>query len=94
MEENRKDMEEILTLLSNMSDAQLDSTITDRLKGLIGKPIPEIKTGVMHAIDECVYGGLSSSFALHTLHILHEYYLGGKGEDFNDENCPWRKNMI
>jgi hypothetical protein len=91
MEENRKDIEEMLTLLSTAPDGQIDGKITARLKGLIGKPIPEIKTGVMHAIDDCVYGGLSSGFALQALNMLYEFQLNGKFEDFNDENCPWRK---
>jgi hypothetical protein len=91
MEENRKNIEETLTLLSSAPDSQIDSEITGRLKNLIGKPISEIKTGVMHAIDDCVFGSLSSGFALQALHILHEVHLNGKHEDFNEENCPWRK---
>jgi len=91
MEENRKPIDEMLNLLSTASDRQIDKIITTRLKELIGKPLPEIKTGVMRAIDDCVYGSLSSGFALEALNILHEVYLGGKPEDWNDENCPWRK---
>jgi len=91
MEENRKKIEQMLTLLSTAPDSQIDKIITTRLKDLIGKPIPEIKTGIMHAIDDCVFGSLSSGFALQALHILHEVHLNGKNEDFNDENCPWRK---
>ena len=82
----------MLKLLSKALDSQIDKIITKRLKKLIGKPIPEIKTGVMHAIDDCVNGSLSSGFALNSLHILHEVYLDGKQEDFNDENCPWRRD--
>jgi hypothetical protein len=92
MEENRKPIDEMLNLLSTASDRQIDKIITTRLKELIGKPLPEIKTGVMHAIDDCVYGSLSSGFALEVLNILHEVYLGGKPEDWNDINCPWRKS--
>jgi hypothetical protein len=90
MEENRKAIEEMLSLLSKAPDTQIDKVITSRLKGLIGKPIPEIKTGVMQSIDDCVYGSLSSGFGLQSLHILHEVYLDGKLEDFNETNCPWR----
>lgn len=89
---DRKPIDEMLELLSHAPDSQIDKTITERLKNLIGKPLPEIKTEVMHCIDDCVYGSLSSGFALKTLNILHEVYLDGKLEDFNEENCPWRKN--
>ncbi len=90
--EDRKTIDEMLKILSEAPDSQIDGIITKRLKDLIGKPIPEIKTEVMHCIDDCVYGSLSSGFALNALHLLHEVHLNGKIEDFNDENCPWRKN--
>ena len=92
MEDKRKAVDEMLQILSTAPDSQLDKLITEKLKSLIGKPFPEIKTEIMHCIDDCVYGSLSSGFALQALHILHEAHLGGKHEDFNDENCPWRKN--
>jgi len=88
---DRKPVDEMLELLSQVPDTQLDKIITERLKNLIGKPLPEIKTEVMHCIDDCVYGSLSSGFALQALQILHEVHLNGKPEDFNEENCPWRK---
>lgn len=84
-------IDEMLTILSQAPDGQLDKIVTDKLKSLIGKPKSEVKTGVMHAIDMCVNGGLSSGFALQSLNILHEVYLDGKITDFNDTNCPWRK---
>lgn len=90
--ESRIAIDEMLGILSQAPDSQIDKMITERLKNLIGKPIPEIKTEVMHCIDDCVNGSLSSGFALQALHILHEVHLDGKLEDFNDENCPWRKN--
>ena len=91
IEDKRKNVDEMLELLSSAPDTQIDKMITERLKKLIGKPFDEIKTEVMHCIDDCVYGSLSSGFALQALHILHEVHLDGKREDFNDENCPWRK---
>lgn len=91
MEDNRKAIEEMLTLLSTAPDSQIDKKITKRLKELIGKPIPEIKTEVMHIIDDCVYGSLCSELSLRSLYILHEVYLDN--EEFNDTNCPWRTEM-
>lgn len=91
IEDKRKNVDEMLELLSSAPDTQIDKRITERLKNLIGKPFPEIKSEVMHCIDDCVYGSLSSGFALQALNILHEVHLDGKQEDFNDENCPWRK---
>lgn len=82
---------EMLGMLSEAPSGQIDKQITTELKNLIGKPVPEIKTGVMKAIDHCVRGGLASGFALQSLTILHEVYLDGKDSDFTDENCPWRK---
>lgn len=93
MEENREEIEELLTLMADAPDSQMDKSITERLRNLKGKPIPEIKTEVMHIMDDCVYGALASDFGMHALIILHEVFLDGKDEDFNDENCPWRKNM-
>jgi len=91
MTEDRKSLDEMLMILSAAPDSQIDKSITKRLKSLVGKPIPEIKTEIMHCIDDCVYGSLASGFALQALQILHEVHLNGKPEDFNEENCPWRK---
>lgn len=88
--ENRVQVEQMLTLLSQAPDSQLDQKITKELKELIGKPAEEIKTGVRKAIDLCVYGGLSSGFALQALNILYTMDLGGTMDDFTDEKCPWR----
>jgi hypothetical protein len=88
-----KDVYDHLTILSLAPDSQIDGTITDRLKKLIGKPIDdEFKSEVRHIIDDCVNYGLSSKIGLISLHILYEVMLDGKQEDFNDENNPWRKN--
>jgi len=91
MTEDRKSLDEMLTILSSAPDSQIDKSVTKRLKSLVGKSIPEIKTEVMHCIDDCVNGSLASGFALNGLHLLFEIHLGGKPEDFNEENCPWRK---
>jgi hypothetical protein len=93
MRNKREGIEEMLALLGQAPDDQIDKKITKRLRNLIGKPIPEIKTEVMHVIDDCVFGSLSSGFALETLHLLHENLLDGKPEDWNDKNCPWRKSL-
>lgn len=82
---------QMLESLSQAPNSQIDKRITDDLKELIGKPIPEIKIGTVKAIDYCVVGGLASDFAMKSLMIFHEIYLDGTPEDFNDENCPWRK---
>jgi hypothetical protein len=84
-------MEEFLNILLTAPDSQLDKRIVDRLKAARNLPKDEFKQEVMHCIDDCVYGSLCSGFILQTLHILHEHFLGGKQEDFTDENCPWRK---
>ena len=89
----REAIEEMIALLAQAPDDQIDKKITRRLRGLIGKPIPEIKTGVMHAIDDCVEGSLASGFAIETLNLLHKNLLDGEPEDWNDENCPWRKSQ-
>jgi hypothetical protein len=73
-------------------DSQLDKSIVDRLKEARTKSLEEFKTELRHCIDDCVYGSLASGFALQTLHIVYEAFLGGKLEDFNNEDlCPWRK---
>lgn len=87
---NTKGINEMLQLLSEAPDSQLASSITKRLKDLIGKPKDKIKVEVMHCIDDCVHAGLSSGLGLKTLNILHEVYLDGSIEDFTKENCPWR----
>ena len=91
--EKKVEIERLLAILSSAPDSQIDKIITKRLNGLIGLPMSEIKTGVMHAIDDCVNGSLSSGFVLTALNILHENYLDGKPEDFNEVNCPWRKQV-
>lgn len=88
---NKEEVYEFLQILSKAPDTQIDKRVTDRLRNLIGKDQETIKTEVMHCIDDCVYGGLSSGFALKSLMLFHEVYLDGKDSDFNDENCPWRK---
>jgi len=86
-----EDINNMLKALSEAPDGQIDKTITEHLKGLIGKSKAEIKTGVMYAIDQSVHGSLVSGFGLEALVILHEAMLGGSSADFTDENCPWRK---
>lgn len=83
---------EMLQKLSEAPDSQLDATMCVHLKNLIGKPKAEVKRGVIYAIDMCVYSALSSGFVLKILHMIHQDMLGGTREDFNDENCPWRKS--
>jgi hypothetical protein len=92
MEEKRA-VDEMLEMLATAPDSQIDGIITSKLKDLVGKPIHEIKLGVMESIDLCIYGSLSSGIALQALHLLHEVHCGGKHEDFTDENCPWRKEI-
>lgn len=87
-----KDINKFLEKLSKAPDGHLDKQIANQMKNLIGKPKSEIKTGVMKAIDYSVRGALVSDFGMRLLNILHEVYLDGKSSDFNDENCPWRKN--
>jgi len=89
----QREVDEMLEMISEAPDSQIDKTITDKMKKLIGKPISEIKISIMYCIDMCVYGSLSSDFALQALLILHEIHCDGNREDFNDENCPWRKEM-
>lgn len=87
--------EEINTMLEAISqapDQQLDGSMTSHLKTLIGKPVPEIKKGVMYVMDMSVHGGLASKFAMTALQTFYEVYLDGKMEEFTDENCPWRIN--
>ena len=84
------DIDQILTFLSQAPDGQLDHMVCNDLKELIGKPHPEVKIGVMKALDDCVRGGLASKFAMMVLNDLFYVGLEGKPEDFNDENCPWR----
>ncbi len=86
-----KDINEYIEQLLIAPDTQIDKSITERLKKLPEMSKDEMKTEVMHCIDDCVYGSLANQFGLHTLHILHEVYLDGSLEDFTDENCPWRK---
>jgi hypothetical protein len=82
---------ELLKLLSEAPEGQIDKRVCQNLKDLIGKPVPEIKTGVMKAIDDCVNGGLASELGMLVLNDLFYVQLDGKREDFNDVNCPWRK---
>ena len=89
----KREVDKMLADIATAPDSQIDGTITLKLKELIGKPIPEIKAGVMEAIDLCVYGALASGVGMMALHILHEVHCGGKSEDFTDENCPWRKTI-
>ena len=91
--ESSKHVDEILTLLSEATDNHLDNRICKDLKELIGKPINEVKTGVMKAIDYSVAFGLASQFTLIVLNDLYTVFLHGKQDEFNDENCPWRKEM-
>lgn len=94
MENERKSLEELLDVMSEAPDSVIDKKISARIKELKGKSIPEMKTEVMHIIDDCVYGALASELGMSVLLTLFEVYLGGTEEDFNDENCPWRKDMI
>jgi hypothetical protein len=91
--EKSESVNKFLLILSEAPDGQLDKRIADDLKELIDKSLPEIKIGIMKAIDYCVYGGLASNFILLTLHTIFEQLLDGKTADFNDENCPWRKDL-
>lgn len=67
--ENKSQIDKMLLLLSQAPDGQIDKKITNDLKNLIGKPIPEIKLGVVKAIDYCVYGSLASEFGLQSLYV-------------------------
>jgi len=86
-----EDINGMLKIMSKAPDSSIDEKITKDLSNLIGKPIPEIKLGVMKAIDESVRYGLVSGFGLQALNILHEVYLDGKPSDFIDDICVWRK---
>ena len=81
----------LLQLLSEAPEGQLDKSVSQNMKELIGKPLPEIKTGVMRAIDDCVRGGLASELGMIVLNDLFYVQLDGDSKDFNDVNCPWRK---
>jgi hypothetical protein len=82
----------LLELFSEAPDSQLDKKMTKYIKSLIGKQVPEIKKGIMYVIDMCVFSSYASGSTLRLLHILFENYLDGKQEEFNEENCPWRKD--
>lgn len=87
-----ENLDNLLVLLIKAPTFQLDPSIIDRLQNLIGKDDKDfLKNQIMHIIDDCVRYSLCSSFTLTTLHIIHESYLDGSKEDFNEENCPWRK---
>jgi hypothetical protein len=84
---------EMIETLSTAPDSQIDASITARLKDLIGKPLEEVKTEIRHIVDDCVFGGLTSGFALIAIRGLYNI-LGGDDEDFkNDEINPWRKEI-
>lgn len=85
-------IDDLLKLLGEAPDSQLDKTVADEMKNLIGKPAAEQKIGVMRAIDNCVRYSLASTFTMMVLNDIFYVGLEGKPEDFNDENCPWRKN--
>lgn len=85
-------MNGMLNILSQAPDTQIDNSITERLKNLIEKPVEEIKVEIRHIIDDCARYSLASQLGLYSIEIFYEIYLDGQRSDFNDENCPWRKD--
>lgn len=71
---------EFLELMSKAPDSQLDKTMTDRIKGLVGKSAEEVKIGLKYVLDASVYGSLASGVVIKM--IDHEWRrLGGTLSD-------------
>lgn len=69
----------LLVELSNAPDRQLDSSMTEYLKGLIGKTDEEVKEGLKYVLDQSANGALASDFIMTVLHTLW-ISLGGQLE--------------
>ena len=58
------DIDSLLLSLSDAPDTQIDSEITPKIAGLIGKPLDEIAVGMKAILDECAFASLASDFAM------------------------------
>ena len=66
----------LLKLVSEAPEGQLCKTITERVKGIIGKPDSEVNKEIKSVICDCVNGGLASRFAMGTLNIIYDMTKG------------------
>jgi len=57
-------LDPLLTTLSQAPDAQIDSTMTAKIKRLIGCTNEVVKTELEEIRDECVHSSLASDFAI------------------------------
>lgn len=81
-------VDNILTLVSEMSERQIDKKMVDKLNQLIGKSDEEVKTGLLEILDYCSAFSLANGFVVVSLHAAWDM-LGGKPTD----PAPWREHM-
>lgn len=83
-------LNELVEQLAKAPDSQLDATMCEKLKLLVGKPIDEVKLGLMEVLDLSARYALASGFMMTALNITFQA-IGGDLKDFkNDEICTWR----
>lgn len=79
----------VLTMLSKLSDTQLDASMAEKAKNLVGQPIDVMRAGIHEILDYCVCFSLASGFVVTTLDVVWKT-LGGKATD----PAPWRDHML
>lgn len=79
----------VLTMLSKLSDSQLDASMAEKAKALIGQPLDVLRPGIHEILDYCVCFSLASGFVVSTLDVVWKT-LGGKHTD----PTPWREHML
>jgi hypothetical protein len=55
---------QFLKLLADAPDRQLDKSMADYAKTLIGKSEEEVRDGLKHMLDQSANGGLASHFTM------------------------------
>ena len=79
---------DVLKLMMTAPDSQLDATMVEKLRGLMGKPAEEVKTGLHEILDLSAHCALASDFVMKILNEEWEF-LGGK----LDDPAPWQKTL-
>lgn len=57
-------LDELLTMLTMAPETQIDSTITERIKPLVGQTEEEVKAEMKVILDDCVAYSLCSDFSV------------------------------
>lgn len=82
--DNQESRDNLLKILSAAPDRQLDKSMCDYLKSLVGRSDEDVKKGVRYVLDASCNGGLASDFTMMVLDTMWKT-LGGKLEDVPED---------